>query len=260
MRSILVLAPHPDDESLACSGIIRTAILNGDSINIVVVTNGDYLGKDIAKIRYYEFWNAMKKYGLSEKNVIWLGFADTGMNINKSFLYKLFCSNKKNISSPYSKQTYHPVGNMAEFAMLIWNKHLTYNRDSLLKCLNEIVKITDPDEIYLPSIFDLHGDHKALNLFMNEVLEKVDRSKSIKMFEYIIHGGDDKKWPQRQGVTFVKPPILSNELWGMRSRIRVPNEWDKLDILKVYKSQISGSGYIESFSKDEEIFWIKEKE
>lgn len=46
----------------------------------------------------------------------------------------------------------------------------------------------------------------------------------------------------------------------MRSRIKVPNGWDKLDILKVYKSQISGSGYVESFSKDEEIFWIKEKE
>ena len=90
MRSILVLAPHPDDESLACSGIIRTAILNGDSINIVVVTNGDYLGKDIAQIRYYEFVHAIKKYDLSEKNVIWLGFADTGMGINESFLYKLF--------------------------------------------------------------------------------------------------------------------------------------------------------------------------
>lgn len=260
MRSILVLAPHPDDESLACSGIIRAAILNGDSINIVVVTNGDYLGKDIAQIRYYEFVHAIKKYGLSEKNVMWLGFADTGMDINESFLYKLFCSNRKTISSSYSKQTYHPVGNMSEFAMMMWNEHLTYNRDSLLKCLNEIVQITDPDEIYLPSIFDLHGDHKALNLFMNEVLEKIDRSKTIKMFEYIIHGGDDKKWPQRQGVTFTKPPILSDELWGMRSRIRVPDGWDKLDVLKVYKSQISGSGYVESFSKDEEIFWIKEKE
>ena len=54
MRSILILAAHPDDESLACAGIIRRAILNKDIVNVVIVTNGDYLGKDIARLRYFE--------------------------------------------------------------------------------------------------------------------------------------------------------------------------------------------------------------
>lgn len=257
MRSILVLAPHPDDEALACAGIIKAAVLNRDIVNVVVVTNGDYLGKDIAQIRYYESLTALKTLGLTEKNIIWLGFADTGMDIDKSFLNRLFYSKGHNITSPFSNCTYHPVKHMSEFAKQIWNKHLPYNRESLLKCLDTIINITNPNDIYLPSSLDLHGDHKALNLFMNELSKKNSKFNNIRMFEYIVHGGDDKYWPQRQSFSYNQPPIVSDKLWSTRSSIKIPNGMNKLDVLQIYKSQISSSGYVESFSKYEEIFWIK---
>src|SRR6516164_1207012 len=40
-KNIVVLAPHPDDEALCCSGVIYNALQHGDNVNIVVVTNGD---------------------------------------------------------------------------------------------------------------------------------------------------------------------------------------------------------------------------
>ena len=38
---ILVIAPHPDDETLAAGGIIQQAITIGIDVKVIVVTNGD---------------------------------------------------------------------------------------------------------------------------------------------------------------------------------------------------------------------------
>src|SRR5512135_927013 len=46
VHSLLVVAPHPDDESLGPAGLIQQAIANGVDVNVVVVTNGD--GQEIA--------------------------------------------------------------------------------------------------------------------------------------------------------------------------------------------------------------------
>ncbi len=257
MRSILILAAHPDDESLACAGIIRRAILNKDLVNVVIVTNGDYLGKDIARLRYFESVLALEKLGLENTHLIWLGFADTGMDISESFLYRIYQSEGEQVFAPYSYCTYHPVDYLTEFSGQLWNRHLLYNKSSVYKCLDAVIQMTAPNDIYIPSNLDVHGDHKALNLIFYEMCKKDNRLSDIRRFEYIIHGGNDKQWPQRNSTVFTKPPILSNELWKMRIQITVPNDFNKLDVLKTYKSQISGSGYIESFSKTEEIFWMK---
>ncbi len=39
---ILILAPHPDDESIACAGIIQKALGAGAQVRIVYLTNGDH--------------------------------------------------------------------------------------------------------------------------------------------------------------------------------------------------------------------------
>src|ERR1700693_2257764 len=38
---VLIIAPHPDDESLCCAGLIRQAVKAGASVGIVWVTAGD---------------------------------------------------------------------------------------------------------------------------------------------------------------------------------------------------------------------------
>lgn len=38
---LLVFAPHPDDESLGCGGLIHRAMRAGSSVNVVFVTDGD---------------------------------------------------------------------------------------------------------------------------------------------------------------------------------------------------------------------------
>src|SRR6478672_3902776 len=38
---VLVLDPHPDDETLACGALIQRALALGASVSVVVATNGD---------------------------------------------------------------------------------------------------------------------------------------------------------------------------------------------------------------------------
>ena len=56
--SVLVIAPHPDDESLCCGGLIHMARRAGARVAIVWVTNGDG-----------SRWDAMLTHRALEKDV-----------------------------------------------------------------------------------------------------------------------------------------------------------------------------------------------
>jgi LmbE family N-acetylglucosaminyl deacetylase len=88
---VLVLAPHPDDESIGCGGLMRKYVTNGVSVKVVVMTDGR-LGdpelrrmapRDPARLsdeealvarRIDEFQNALGVLGVEEWEC--LGFPD----------------------------------------------------------------------------------------------------------------------------------------------------------------------------------------
>jgi len=74
---ILVFSPHPDDETIACGGYIATAVQNGSSVWIALITDGNKHGKE--RIRYAEFYNATRTLGIREHQLFFLGFPDGGL-------------------------------------------------------------------------------------------------------------------------------------------------------------------------------------
>ena len=81
----LVLAPHPDDESLGCGGLIARAVASGRSPLVVVLTDGAgshpgsvaYPGARLAALREAETLAAVGALGLGAERVVFLREADT---------------------------------------------------------------------------------------------------------------------------------------------------------------------------------------
>tara|TARA_B110000444_G_C18788391_1_gene571186 strand:+ start:114 stop:782 length:669 start_codon:yes stop_codon:yes gene_type:complete len=65
MKNILVIAPHPDDETLGCGGTILRHIKNGDQVSWVIITSitkeGGWTADDI-KTRNQEIKEVILKY------------------------------------------------------------------------------------------------------------------------------------------------------------------------------------------------------
>src|SRR6266700_2836376 len=40
-KTLMIFAPHPDDEALMASGIMYSALSRGDTVKVVLMTNGD---------------------------------------------------------------------------------------------------------------------------------------------------------------------------------------------------------------------------
>ena len=92
---ILILAPHPDDESIGCAGLIQHALKAGAEVRVVYLTNGDHnefafivyekrltfrKGEFIhmGLVRHLEAIKAMNLLGLNEDKLVFLGYPDFG--------------------------------------------------------------------------------------------------------------------------------------------------------------------------------------
>lgn len=71
MTDMLVVVPHPDDETLSAGGTIRQAVRRGDSVSVVTLTRGERgrtLGicsqEQLADVRSQEFTAAMSLLGV----------------------------------------------------------------------------------------------------------------------------------------------------------------------------------------------------
>ena len=85
---IMVMIPHQDDEVLLCGGVLYQAKKLGLDIKAVIVTNGDCGCSDQSKgqMRLRETIRGMQTLGIGEQDMIFLGYADTGMPRQESFL------------------------------------------------------------------------------------------------------------------------------------------------------------------------------
>lgn len=81
----LVLAPHPDDESLGCGGLIAEACARGAPPLVVVVTDGvkshpnsiAYPAARLRAVRREETIRAVACLGLAPEHVVFLDYPDT---------------------------------------------------------------------------------------------------------------------------------------------------------------------------------------
>jgi LmbE family N-acetylglucosaminyl deacetylase len=89
-KLVLVISPHPDDETLGIGGFISTQVSEGVPVQVVAVTDGEnaYGRGDftLAANRRMEQSAAVKQLGLRSSDVIRLGLTDSGVSSEQSTL------------------------------------------------------------------------------------------------------------------------------------------------------------------------------
>jgi LmbE family N-acetylglucosaminyl deacetylase len=152
--SCLVLAPHPDDETLGCGATILRKTALRTPVHIVFATDGGHSHRSVvvspdalASLRHKE---AMDASGL-------LGVQDDAVH----FLY-------------------HEDGTL----------NASFRR--LVEDIRQLVHALQPAEILAPSAIDGHADHRALSAAVRAVLST--ERHSVTLFEYLVWLWNAKSW------------------------------------------------------------------
>lgn len=159
---ILILSPHPDDESLATGGLIQVALEAGAQVRVIYASNGDnnpwpqrFMERRLSishrerlrwgKLRQGEAIEALAHLGLKWRmNATFLGFPDQGFN--------------------------SAVLNLD---------------DEPLTALKGEIESFRPTLLVAPSLHDRHPDHNSLAVFVSLALQQVRRP--IERLVYLVH-------------------------------------------------------------------------
>src|SRR5664280_93441 len=187
---VLVVSPHPDDESIACSGLIQHAIKAGAQVRVLWMTAGDHniVGpplfwrtaavtpaqfRDIGHKRMQEATAAAHVLGLGSNDLIFLGYPDGGLSdiFMNAWTSKPYRSGLTNATSvPYAEST---VAGQPQTAM------------NLLTDLEQVMTSFRPTIVAYPNLIDFHPDHQATELFVTAAL--ADLHLSPQRLEYVVH-------------------------------------------------------------------------
>jgi LmbE family N-acetylglucosaminyl deacetylase len=275
-KTVLIVAPHPDDESLMAAGVIRNAITTGDTVKTVVMTNGDFRGTTVGYTRQGETVSAMTLLGLREDNVVFLGYGD-GLLMN---LHAATSDTTVLTSVAGQSKTYGNRGlGRRDYHSYVYGVAGDYNRKTVLQDVMNLLAAFSPDDIYTTSYYDDHSDHKATYLFVVEALIKLKRQGvkiRARLHEAIVHAPCEHcnpayTWPMptfTPGVPLPEPPYLTSTplRWTRIERIPVPPEMRsdsvatnlKYQAIRSYVSQMpmQPDPWLLAFVKKNEFSWV----
>lgn len=137
-KKLLVIFPHPDDETVMSSGLIMQALAQKWQVKVVCVTNGVLgqihihgQGKNIVQIRRQELETAMNMLGVTDVEY-WPHCDGSLSQIHdwKSQVIKLLDAYKPSLVVTYGSDgvSGHPDHlALGEFVYQQWNKHETFS-------------------------------------------------------------------------------------------------------------------------------------
>ncbi len=265
VNRLMIIAPHPDDESLGSAGLIQAVRKNGGEVYVVVVTNGDGLSAgptfsnykllpvsddyiEYGRERQQETIKALSILGISEDKIFFLGYPDSSLQSIwsspwiDSNLYGRFTHVSK---SPYE---------------LTYNKKSIYQGVDLYHDLFQLLTDLQPDLVIVPHPEDTNSDHRAVSNFAQFTVADYEskNSTAIRVFGYLIHyPGYPVSEVTGINSAILPPAALSNngQKW-LNYAIQADEFLLKKTAIKTYKTQQKlRSKYLNSFARTNEIFF-----
>jgi LmbE family N-acetylglucosaminyl deacetylase len=164
---VLVLAVHPDDESLGAGGLLQKAVERGGEVRVIFVTDGD---NNPWPQRFIERrW----RIGVAERSR-W------GICRQGEARAALQCLG---VGAENGSFWHYPDQGIT--------KILVENREPLIQRLVEEIQEWRPTLLIGPSPLDLHPDHNTLAVLLRLALSRLDprRAPDLTLLQYVIHGG-----------------------------------------------------------------------
>ena len=165
---LLLFAPHPDDESLACSILLQRAVRAGATVRVVYVTDGDDnpWPQRVLERKWRLNANDRRRWGKLRRTEALAALRVLGVNSSAARFLAL----------PDQKLT----------------ATLMCDCQSTLERFAEIIADWRPTDLLVPSISDTHPDHNALavmlRLVLSESFSDLLATRQMAAWSYVVHG------------------------------------------------------------------------
>lgn len=154
----LILAPHPDDETLGCGGAVRLLVESGKRVKVVFLTSGDKGDPQHPLSRIRQEISAAGPKSNKPGRGMPAGLSD------ESHLTEYAAMREKEAVSALN------LLGVSDYEFLRFpDRELNRYFDSLLDILLDIAKEYMPDSLYSSSPVELNPDHRATALIAREV-------------------------------------------------------------------------------------------
>lgn len=255
---VLVVSPHPDDETLCCGGLIQQALAAGAAVAIVWITDGDGFEFDAVVVehtlrprsggllrlgaqRMREARAAAEMLGVPADRQYFLGYPDRGIAV------LLDTSFEHDYRSRYTGASAVPYAGAL-------SRGAAYTGANLQQDLSQVIDSFEPTLVLAAAPQDLHPDHAASGQLARRILEA--RGELPLLHYWIVHAGSH--WPQPRHYR-PQAPLQPPQIAALLSWTAVPvseTQRDrKLLALRQQHSQMRVMApFLESFVRANELF------
>lgn len=269
---VLVVAAHPDDETLGAAGAIQRAKNSGAQVKLLYLTHGDqnelasivYQKRPLirkedflksGRIREEEAVRAMQILGLERSDLIFLGYPDFGTLA----IWKKHWGSMK----PYRSF-------LTRMDRVLYKEDLSYGNyykgENIVSDFEKVLKDYKPNKIFVTAPYDLNSDHQAAFLFLKVALLnlKEEMESFPLIYTYLVHY---RHWPKpRKADSKAKLEVPENmRKSGQENWLTLELQDSEIDrkyqALLEYKSQMAYSKkFLSSFVRANEIFYSHKNE
>jgi len=277
---ILILSPHPDDETLGAGGLMAKAASLGVPVRVIFLTNGDgslatrlvqdahfveqmakgqkpkrprNIYQQIAPMRQKEALAALAKLHVPPQNVTFLGYPDGGTKK----MWETNWNADNPFFSPYTKTSHSPYANS-------WTPKAPYCGRQALQDVEQIVAGFKPTIVITTNPYDTHPDHWAAYAYLSAAVLQLQLqqkyfswARKIKGYTFIVHHG---LWPAPHGYhpdAELSPPAALTQVgvsW-LKLNLNAEDEKAKTAALQQYKSQLATTPqFLRGFLRRNELF------
>jgi LmbE family N-acetylglucosaminyl deacetylase len=256
--SLLVVSPHPDDETLCCGGVIQRVVRAGGHVTVVWLTSGDAaridlllmghslfagaaLARELGAQRMGEARSATARLGVPPAGQLFLGYPDGG-------LLELLGEHR---TAPYTSPTTGAAA--VPYPDALYAGH-PYTGESLERDFLAVVTRVQPNLILAPTPLDSHADHRAAGLLTETLSARLAGASPVRY--WIVHGGEG--WPSPRdllpGLPLTPAPLAAS-LEPVGFALEPAEEDAKLLALRAYQTQMRVMApFLLSFVRTNELF------